>query len=344
MLIREIRPEEKNDFNQAVPHPLQSFEWGEFREKTGVSVVRLGRFDNNRLIQGWQISFHKLPKISGSIGYCPKSSLPDQQVLEAIKAIGQKHQAVFIKLEPHVGQPVSSSKTGHQEIKKFLLENGCVYGRPLFTKYTFQIDLTKSEEELLGNMKQKTRYNLNLAYRKGVRISKDNSEEAFQTYLDLTFETTKRQGFYAHDRDYHTKMWQTLKPSGIAHLLKATWQNQILSAWILFVFGNTLYYPYGASSSQHRELMASNLIIWEAIRFGKHLNLKTFDLWGSLGPEANPKDPWYGFHRFKEGYGPDLVEFVGTFDYVLNTPLYQIYRLAENLRWKWLKFKTKLPF
>lgn len=345
MLIREIRPEEKANYNRVVRHPLQAWEWGDFREKTGVSVIRLGRFENNQLVNGWQLTFHKLPKISATAGYCPRCSLPDKQVLEAFRAIGKKHQAVFIKLEPNVGLPVSQTQSAHKQIKKFLLENGCVYGRPLFTKYTFQIDLTKSENELLAKMKQKTRYNLGLAHRKGVIISQDNSETAFQTYLDLTFNvTTKRQGFYAHDRDYHTKMWQTLRPTGMAHLIKASWQNKVLAAWILFIFNETLYYPYGASSSEHRELMASNLIMWEAIRFGKHLKLKTFDLWGSLGPEPDAKDPWSGFHRFKEGYGPTLIEFVGTFDFVLDRPKYQVFRIMENLRWKWLKFKAKLPF
>jgi len=350
MIIREVRPEEKPAFNQAVKHPLQSWEWGEFREKTGVSIARLGRFEGNRLTDGWQITFHKLPKLSYTAGYLPKCSLPDEEVMAALKQIGQQHQALFIKLEPNVGLPagqaglsVSEQSSGHKQIKQFLLDHGCVYGRPLFTKYTFQIDLTASEEALLGKMKQKTRYNIGLAHRKGVRVSEDNSDAAFGQYLDLTFQTTKRQGFYAHDRAYHTNMWQTLHQAGLAHLLKATWQDNVLVAWIVFAFHNTLYYPYGASASQHRDLMASNLVMWEAMRFGKHLGLHTFDLWGSLGPHANPKDPWYGFHHFKEGYGPTLIEFVGTFDYVLDSPRYQIYRALENLRWKWLRFRTGLP-
>ncbi|OGD62360.1 hypothetical protein A2160_03885 [Candidatus Beckwithbacteria bacterium RBG_13_42_9] len=342
--MREIKPEEKQLFNQVVRHPLQSWEWGDFREKTGVQVVRIGRFSDHQLTDGWQITFHQVPKMPFTIGYAPKCSLPDEQVLAALKTIGQRYKALFIKLEPNVGLPVSQTSSAHQQIKDFLLNHDCVYGRPLFTKYSFQIDLTKPEEELMNNMKQKTRYNVGLAFRRGVRINEDNSPAAFKTYLDLTFEeTTKRQKFYAHDRDYHTQMWQTLQPAGMAHLLKATFENKTLVTWILFVFNHILYYPYGASSSQNREVMASNLMMWEAIRFGKHLGLKTFDLWGSLGPDADPKDPWYGFHHFKEGYGPTLVEFVGSFDYILDRPKYQLYRAAENLRWKWLKFKAGLP-
>ena len=67
-----------------------------------------------------------------------------------------------------------------------------------------------------------------------------------------------------------------------------------------------------------------------------------FDMWGSLGPEPNQKDPWFGFHRFKKGYGGQLVEFLGTYDLVLDPPVYKVFRAADDLRWKLLRLKTKL--
>ena len=94
-------------------------------------------------------------------------------------------------------------------------------------------------------------------------------------------------------------MWLTLQPAGMAKLMKAAYQGETLVSWILFKFNNVLFYSYGTSSSLHRELMASNLIMWEAIRLGKRLGCSVFDLWGSLGPDPSPKDPWFGFHRFK---------------------------------------------
>lgn len=347
MLVRQIRPEEKEKFNQVVTHPLQSWEWGEFREKTGLKVIRMGLFDQEKLLSGFQLTIHKIPKTSYTIGYLPKCTLPDDYFISSLKKIGQQQNFIFIKLEPNVGTLYIECQTqdkAHQQIEKFLLSRGCTHGRPLFTKYTFQIDLEKSEEALLKSMKSKTRYNVRLAQKHGVKVCQDNSPQTFEKYLQLTFETTKRQKFYAHDREYHRLLWETLSPAGIAHLLKASWQGKILVTWILFVFHDTLYYPYGASSSEHRELMASNLIMWEAIRFGKRMGCKTFDLWGSLGPNPDPADPWRGFHRFKEGYGPQLVEFVGSFDLVINKPLYKLYTIADNLRWKWLKLKAALPF
>ena len=85
-------------------------------------------------------------------------------------------------------------------------------------------------------------------------------------------------------------------------------------------------------------------MMWEMIRFGKEEGCRIFDMWGSLGPEPDPNNPWFGFHRFKKGYGGELMEAIGTYDVVMNKPMYQLYSLGEKWRWKWLRLKTRLPF
>lgn len=332
MIIREVLPEEKEKYNLVVNHPLQSWEWGEFRQKTGLKIIRLGEFKKKDLIRAYQLTIHSLPKTSFTIGYLPKGSKPDRTMIKTLKDVGKENNCLFIKLEPN---KVKNPQT--PQIPQ--LPNLLPSPKPLFTKYTFQIDLTQSEEELLRNMKPKTRYNVRLAQKKGVTISEDNSDQAFKTYLKLLKETTQRQNFYAHDENYHRLMWETLEPAGTAKLLKAQYQGKPLVIWILFHWHDTLYYPYGASSNQHKEVMASNLIMWEAIRFGQKLGCQVFDLWGCLGPDPDKKDPWYGFHRFKEGYGPKLIEFIGSYDLVFHSHLYQLYNLADSLRWKFLRLR-----
>ena len=281
----------------------------------------------------YQITWHKLPKLNIYIGYCPKSVIPSPDTMEAIKNEALKNKAILVKFEPY--EKLTEKTIKRIEALKKTYDFG--QGKALFTKYTFQLDISKSEEELLKNMHQKTRYNIRLAEKKGVEIREDNSEEAFEEYWQLMEETTKRQGFYAHTKKYHRKMWQMMTSSGMGHLLKAAYQGETLTTWILFVLNGILYYPYGASSNKFREVMASNLMMWEAIRFGKKQGCKLFDMWGSLGPEPDTKDPWFGFHKFKQGYGGDLTEFVGTYDLVINSPGYYLYNLAEKLRWSVLK-------
>jgi lipid II:glycine glycyltransferase (peptidoglycan interpeptide bridge formation enzyme) len=193
-------------------------------------------------------------------------------------------------------------------------------------------------------MHQKARYNIKVAQKHNVVVTEENSKEDFETFWKLTQETTSRQQFFAHTKKYHLTQWETLpheiKPSTLSsHLLIAKYNNKPLTAWILFVFNNTLYYPYGASSQEHRETMHSTLMMWEAIRFGKKYNLKTFDLWGAAAANTPESDPWFGFTQFKERFGSERVEFVGSYDLVINPMLYQAYKLADKLRWLFLRLK-----
>ena len=128
----------------------------------------------------------------------------------------------------------------------------------------------------------------------------------------------------------------------MAHLMRAEYNGQPLAVYMVFIFNGKIYYPYGASSREHKELMAPNLLMWEIIKLGKKMDCESLDMWGALGPKPKPNDPWYGFHRFKQGYGGDLTESLGTYDLVLDLFRYPLYRVAEQLRWTGLKLKTKI--
>ncbi|MEK7182601.1 MAG: peptidoglycan bridge formation glycyltransferase FemA/FemB family protein [Patescibacteria group bacterium] len=322
-----------------VTHPLQSREWGEFREKTGVEVVRGKDLPAQA---GFQLTIHKIPYTPWSIGYLPKGPLPTKQTIDELKKIGEENRCIFIQLEPNIER----FKNYDLRFKNLGLRTSI---RPLFTKYNFVIDLTKSEEELLAAMHPKTRYNIRVAQKHGVTVKERTDDEAFKIYLKLYFETTKRQKYFGHTPEYHRLLWQTLNENlklkiensdrVIPHLLIASYKGIPLTAWLLLQYKDTLYYPYGGSSEEHKNVMASNLIMWEAIKLGKKLGCKTFDLWGALSPNPDPKDPWYGFHRFKQGYGGRLVEYVGSYDLVLNPLLYWGFHLIDKLRWIVLRLR-----
>jgi len=308
--------------NKIASHPLQTWEWGEFRKKWGNEVVRTNH---------GQLTLHKIPFTPFKIAMFIKGPKPTKKILEDLKKLAKQEKLIFIKLEPNI---LSDKKTIN-----LLKGNGAVPGKTLFTPTTFWIDLTKSEEELLKGFQSKTRYNIRLAERRGVTVTEDNSDKAFEKYISLTRETVERQGFYAHSEKYHRLMWKILHKDmakePIARLLVAKYKKEIVATWVVFVWKDFLYYPYGASTDKHKKVMANNLMMWEAIKYGKKLGLKTFDLWG--------REPGKGFTRFKEGYNPRVVEFLGTWDLV-TSPLYYLYRVAENLRWVILRLRTKLFF
>ncbi|HVZ67484.1 MAG TPA: peptidoglycan bridge formation glycyltransferase FemA/FemB family protein [Patescibacteria group bacterium] len=353
----DITEENRDDYNKVVDHPLQSYEWGEFRKKTGVKVIRRGLVRDlpagRQVVDGFTLTLHKVPKTKYYIGYLPKGNKPTPQILEEIKRIGIENKCIFIQLEPNLVNGQWSM------VKGFNLKRAA---HPLFTKYTFVLNMQHTEEELLKNMHPKTRYNIRVAEKHGVKVKEDNSESAFNNYLKLMTETTDRQGFYAHTPSYHKHLWEILSKnekrttnhnSLTYHLINATYKpttnderttnnDAVLTSWVLFVFHDHLYYPYGASSRLYRETMSNNLVAWEAIKFGKKLGLKDFDMWGALGPEPDKNDPWYGFHRFKQGYGAELVEFVGSYDLVIKPASYEVYKVMDKLRWAALRVKKMI--
>lgn len=313
------------DLNGTANHPLQTSYWADFRKEWGNEIVKT----NYGLI-----TTHKLPFTTFKIGVFEKGPMPTAEMLKELQSVAQKNNIVSIKLEPNYvikrGNIVNADKAkAIAVLKRF----GAVSGKTLFTPTTFWIDLTQSENDLLESFHPKTRYNIRYAQKKGVVVVNDNSDKAFEEYLKLMRLTVARQGFFAHSERYHRLMWKHLKNAGIAHLLLAKHDRDILTAWVVFLWKDFLYYPYGASSNEKQNLQPNSVMMWEAIKFGKKHNLKTFDLWG--------REEGKGFTRFKESFSPQVIEFVGSWDLVINRKVYWVYRILEAIRWTLLRLKSR---
>jgi len=350
MIIRKVLPEERESYNNVVTHPLQSWEWGEFKESVGWRAVRLGVFEEEKMISGFQVLFKNLGKTPYSVGQLLKSFLPTEEIISALKDLAKEEKAIFIKSEPDFvaktwqnikGEIIEPSVEEKVNMESLGLTRAA---KPLFDPFSFVLDLTKSEGEMLTNMHPKTRYNIRLAEKNGVEVAENSSEEGLEIFLRLFFETQKRQKFYMHTPDYFRKLWEVFGRKGIAKIFIAKYKEKVLNAWMLFVWRDRIFYPYGASANEMRNLMASNLICWEAIKFGKKLGCKSFDMWGCLGPKPDEMHPWFGFHRFKLGYGGNLVEFCGSWDLVNEPLLYKAFNVVDNFRWKILRMRKKMGF
>ncbi len=280
-------------------HPLQSKEWGEFRAENGNLVSRINDF---------QIIWSKIPHTPYYFGTLLKCNIPTQEDLNSFRAEAKKINGIGIRIEP--------------DAQNGKMPEGLVKGRRFFTPQTFWLDLSQTEEELLKNMHQKGRYNIKVAQKHGVEIKESDDLDIF---IALNNQTQTRQGFYAHDEKYFRTMWAHLK-NKIAHLFVAKYEGRNLAAWILFKYEDKIYYPYGASSDEFRNVQATSLMLWETALWGKKNNCKIYDLWGV--------EEGKGFTRFKEQFGPKLVTFIGTYDLPINPILYWLFRLMENLRWQ----------
>lgn len=346
MIIRPVLPHEKDQFDALVTHPLQSWAWGDFRLALGNQVVRLGQFDNSQMISAFTLIIHKFPNYLPILNKYTlinaSRTVPlSEDMIFAIHKTALENNSIYAKLEPDIFYQVSQDST-EQEKDNYPNNPNLIPAEPWFTPYSGIINLELNNQELLSSFHPKTRYNINLAKRHNVVVSIDNSDQSLESYLNLTSETTSRQAFYAHTKDYHRLMWQTMHKAKIANLMVARYQNQIISAWILFQWHDKLFYPYGASTREHRQVMANYLMVWESIQFGKSMNLKTFDLWGVLGPEVELDHPWMGFHKFKMSFNPQYVKYINTKDLVTNSYLYFILKAGNSIRKSGLKTKAIL--
>lgn len=322
MDLKSLTDGSRTKFNRLVTHVMQSWQWGNFRKRLGTPVLRYGLYKKGQMASALQLTLHQIPFTKKFVGYLPKGPFPNSELSEILKKIGQENNCAFIKIEPNI-------EVGDEQLE---VDSSFIKSpKPLFTKHSFIIDLTKSEEELFTNLHSKTRYNIKVAQKYKVKVENRSDDKAFEIYLELYFETTKRQGYHGHNEFYHRTVWETLRDAHMARILIGSYQDKPLVAWMLLSFKDTCYYPYGGSADQYRYTMANNLVAWEAIKLGKKLGLKKFDMWGALGENPDPMDPFFGFHRFKAGYGGQLVEYMETYDLVFNYPLYYAFNFVDKL-------------
>lgn len=270
--------------------------------------------------------------------YVPKGPLLDweniplrQKVLEDLKLLARRKGAIFIKIDPDVvlgeGLPNSSgdpkNPTGESVIADMRNLGWRLSEEQIQFRNTVIIDLQATEDEILARMKQKTRYNVRLAERKGVMIRTGNLDD-LQLLYQMYAETSIRDGFVIRSPSYYYNTWQTFLQAGLAEVLIAENNGEIIAAVIVFTFAGKAWYIYGMSRDSHREKMPNYLLQWRAMQLARNKGCKTYDLWGAPD-EFNEKDPLWGVYRFKEGLGGKIVRHIGAWDLPTSPVLYRLY-------------------
>lgn len=309
----EVTFEAWREYASARPelHLLQTAEWGELKSGFGWTPVRL--LDGSA---GVQILFRKL--IPGlSLAYIPKAYLPESLLPEVDRAC-RRRGAVFCKWEPEGWEPA-----GERSAPGFVRSP-----QNIQPPRTVVIDLHGSEEELLARMKQKTRYNIRLAEKKGVRVRAWNDLAAFHAMLLVT---GGRDAFGVHTQAYYRRVYELFHPAGMAELLVAEYEGRPLAALMVFRHGKRAWYVYGASNDEERSRMPAYLLQWEAMRWAH--GCEEYDLWGvpdedeaalEAGFETRGDGLW-GVYRFKRGFGGLLLRAPQALDRIYNPWLYKLY-------------------
>lgn len=308
-------------------HLLQTSAWSQFKGDFGWSSARIIA-DNC----GAQVLFRNLP-LGYSIAYIPKGPVGGhwEQLLPELDTVCRQHKAIMLVIEPDCWEP-SFEADIFSHLDGIFTEEHTIQPRR-----TILVDLVPDEELFLSNMRQKTRYNIRLAEKKGVLVSESHDIEAFYAMMQTTGD---RDGFDVHQMRYYLEAYTTFSPLGQCILLEATFEDQPLAALMAFARGERAWYFYGASTDQERQRMPTYLLQWEAMRWAKAKGCTTYDLWGVPDfDEAHleayfteRKDGLWGVYRFKRGFGGRLVRATPAMVKVYRPLLYRLYRLLTRQR------------
>jgi peptidoglycan pentaglycine glycine transferase (the first glycine) len=295
-------------------HLLQTGEWGELKSAFGWRPVRIVSGE-----AGVQVLFRELP-LGFTIGYIPKAN-PGEPLWNEIDSVCKQNRAIFLKLEPDIWENQTPDtwnltlRTSPQNIQP---------------PRTILIDISGSEEQLLARMKQKTRYNIRLAEKKGVTVRPWDDLVSFHRMM---LHTGGRDGFGVHSLEYYRLAYDLLHPEGMCEILVAEYESKPLAALFVARHGKRAYYLYGASTDEERNRMPAYLLQWEAMKWAKVRGCAEYDLWGvpdedEATLEANFEkrgDGLWGVYRFKRGFGGDLKRAAQAMDRVYNPLLYWAY-------------------
>ena len=200
------------------------------------------------------------------------------------------------------------------------------------------VDLTKSENELLGAMRSKWRYNIRLAEKKGVvvrayRTDRSEKNRAVDVFYELYKTTAMRDGIAIHAKKYYEDLFALsalYKGSPLVTVYVASHEGENLASIITLFSKSEAVYLYGASSNAKRNLMPAYLLQWTAICDAKSYGSAVYDFYG-MPPSDDKNHPMYGLYLFKTGFGGRIVHRPGSLDFPLS-PLYALYALAESAR------------
>ena len=301
-------------------HLLQLPEWAKFKSHFG---WQSHTFNSQTAFA--QVLFRALP-LGFSIAYLPKgpSGTNWSSLWSQIDQECRKRKAVFLQVEPDHNLPLPAEVEGDFS-QGFIREE-----QTLQPRRTALISLEADEEDLLAAMKQKTRYNIRLAAKKGVVVRPTDDVNGF---YEMMITTGNRDDFAVHSLEYYQKVFDIFSPSGKCVLLAAYYQDVPLAYLMLFLNASRSWYFYGASDNRQRNLMPTYLLQWEAMRWAKAYGAKEYDLWGI--PDADEEeleasftdrsDGLWGVYRFKRGFGGRIVRTSPAFVKIFKPLLYKLY-------------------
>jgi lipid II:glycine glycyltransferase (peptidoglycan interpeptide bridge formation enzyme) len=309
---------------------LQSRAWGEFKRSFGWTP--LYRRDDSSgvavlVLQRWIPGLGRLWYVPKGPGVCGADAL--QPIVAGLAA---ERRAFTIKVEPEI----EASDGADRSLRAMGLVKAARDVQ--ITRATIIVDLRRDDDALLASFKPKTRYNIRLAQRRGVKVEAvRTSPENVDTMYELMSATQSRAGFTLRPRRYFAGYWRLHEAAGQGQLFLASLGGEVLAGVYATFLGAKAWYKDGGSTKHRSEVMAPHLLQWEVMRWLRARGIAGYDL-VAVPPrdELRAGHPLYGLYRFKSGYNDRITEFVGTWDAVVDRRRHAIWQsVGERVMHQW---------
>jgi lipid II:glycine glycyltransferase (peptidoglycan interpeptide bridge formation enzyme) len=323
-----------NDFVAADPRGdlLQSTAWGELKEKSGWKPAVVASTEGATIRGGMMLLQRALP-LGKSLFYAPRGPVLDwrdtgilQSVLGAARDFARQNGGLLLKVDPPFEDHGAAAALEGLGLRPVGGAGGLGGTQP---RCVMQLDLAgRSPDDLLVSFHQKWRYNIRLAAKKGVTIRASTDKKDLPLFYRILQETAKRYGFLVRGQSYFEAMWDALVPHGWMKLFLGEVEGETVCGALSYLFGDKSWYTYGASSNAHREKMPNYLMQWEMIQWAHANGCRWYDFRGVSCTPDDPNDKTAGLNRFKRGFNPRFVQYIGEYDLPLSGPGYWAFTKA----------------
>lgn len=299
-------------------HFLQSTRWARVQERLGNRVVvgahrdwcwlgvvrRAGPFRYLYLPFG--------PSLRNASALAP--------ALESARERAQRLGCALVRFEPGVIDTGDVAATGARRVKSRQYE------------HTLVLRLDADEETLRRGLNSGHRSRVNTAEKRGLRVLRTTDAARMPDFVRLLRQVERRNAFFSYEDEYFDAIAQELFGSGDASLYFVTAGEVDAAAALVFDFGPTRYYAFGATNVALRNLMPAPPLVWQAIIDARREGRRRFDFWGAAPADAGPGHPWAGITEFKRGFGAEREDYAGTWELTVRPIPALLFGLARSAR------------
>ncbi len=334
--------------NHSKGHFAQSLRWAKTKEEWDHEIVMV-RDDDGKIKGSMLLLIRKIPALHSALVYSPRGpvcNIEDKETFQKLtkqaEEVAKKYKAFMLRMDPDIANSDMQfrdivKENGYKIVDKVKDLNDIIH-----PKIVFRLNLKeKTEDELFASFHQKTRYNIRLAGKKNVTVREGKREDIaeFQKIMEVT---GSRDKFPIPDTKYFEELYDIMGEDHVK-ILFADYEGQAIATTYNFLYGNKVWYMFGGSLNEKRNLMPTYLLQWEGIKWAKENGCDIYDFRGICAVDLEHRNE--GLYRFKKGFNPDLIEFMeiykvyNPFVYFVFKKLFPFYRKIRVMLMKKRKEK-----